>query len=468
MTPCAGALDIAAAVRGRRTTAADVARDTLTRIAALNSRYNAFTEVTAARALREAAAVDEAIVAGRDAGPLAGVPFAVKNLFDVEGHVTLAGSRINAANEAAVSDATIVSRLCSAGAILVGMLNMDEYAYGFTTENTHYGAARNPHALERIAGGSSGGCGAAVAGGLVPLSLGSDTNGSIRVPSALCGIFGLKPTYGRLSRAGSFPFVDNLDHVGPFARTVADLAAAYDAMQGPDDRDPACAARAIAPVSPQLRLGADGLRIGLLKGYFEQNTDEETWEAFIAAARSLGATREIVLPRVESARAAAFIITGAEGGQLHLHNLRNRRNDFDPLVRDRLTAGALIPGAWYLRAQRLRRWFSLRVREAFHEVDVLLAPATPRPATEIGQETMRIRGREMLVRPNMGLLTQPLSFIGLPVVAAPLAVNTSMPIGMQIIAPAWREDLCLRVAAALEQRGLAYVRTPVIEEPAAT
>ena len=467
MTTCAAALDIAADVRGLRATATDIARDTLARIAARDSRYNAFTAVTAARALREAAAIDAAIAAGRDPGPLAGVPFAVKNLFDVKGHVTLAGSRINATNPAAAADATIVRRLCDAGAVLVGMLNMDEYAYGFTTENAHYGTTRNPHSLDCIAGGSSGGCGAAVAGGLVPLALGSDTNGSIRVPSALCGIFGLKPTYGRLSRAGSFPFVGSLDHVGPFARTVPDLAAAYDAMQGSDERDPMCAARALEPAAHQLKLGAGGLRIGLLKGYFEQNADVAAWEAVIAAARALGVTREIVLPEVERARAAAFIITGLEGGQLHLPNLRDRRNEFDPLVRDRLTAGALIPGAWYLQAQRLRRWFSLRVREAFREVDVLLAPATPRSATAIGQETMCIRGREMLVRPNLGLLTQPLSFIGLPIVVAPLAVTARMPLGMQIIAPAWREDLCLRVAAALEQRGLAYAKTPVMAELAA-
>ena len=466
MSPEATALDIAADVRGRRRTATDIARDTLERIAAHNKAYNAFTEVTANRALRDAAAVDAAIAAGRDPGPLAGVPFAVKNLFDVKGHVTVAGSRINAANNAAVADATMVRRLCDAGAVLVGMLNMDEYAYGFTTENAHYGATRNPHSLNSIAGGSSGGCGAAVAGGLVPIALGTDTNGSIRVPSALCGIFGLKPTYGRLSRAGSFPFVDSLDHVGPFAQTAGDLAAAYDAMQGTDERDPACAARAVAPVSHHLKLGAGGLRIALLGGYFEQNVDERTWEAVAATARALGVTRQIVLPEVERARAAAFIITAAEGGQLHLPNLRNRRAEFDPLIRDRLTAGAMVPGAWYLQAQRLRRWFRQRLRETFQDVDVLLAPATPRAATAIGQETMRIRGRDMLVRPNMGLLTQPLSFIGLPVVAAPLATAAPMPLGMQIIAPPWREDLCLRVAAALEQRGLACARRPAME-PAA-
>lgn len=454
------ALAIADDVRTGRVSAVSLARDTLARISAEDGQYKAFTGVTPERAMAQAHAVDDAVSAGRDPGVLAGVPFAVKNLFDVQGHVTLAGSRINAANGVAAADAVLVKRLCDAGAILVGMLNMDEYAYGFTTENAHYGTTRNPHALDRIAGGSSGGCGAAVAAGLTPLALGSDTNGSIRVPSALCGIYGLKPTYGRLTRAGTFPFVGSLDHLGPFACTVGDLAAVYDVMQGADDLDPMCAQRPVEPVSGQLPQGLEGLRVGLLTGYFEQNAGEEAWAAVAHAAREIGVSREVVLPEVERARAAAFIITAAEGGQLHLPHLRTRRAAFDPLVRDRLTAGVLIPAAWYLQAQRVRRWFSQRVREAFREFDVLLAPATPCAATVAGQETMVIRGREIPLRPNMGMLTQPLSFIGLPVVAAPLAVKGPLPLGMQIVAPAWREDLCFRAAAALEQRGLTVAKLP--------
>ena len=454
------ALGIAADVRAGKVKAASIAQDTLARITTGGDSYKAFTAVTQERALAQAHAVDAAVAAGRDPGVLAGVPFAVKNLFDVAGHVTLAGSRINAAHAAALTDATQVRRLCDAGAVLVGMLNMDEYAYGFTTENAHYGTTRNPHALDRIAGGSSGGCGAAVAAGLTPLALGSDTNGSIRVPSALCGIYGLKPTYGRLSRAGTFPFVGSLDHVGPFASTVADLAAVYDVMQGADERDPMCAQRALEPLSAQLSLGIDGLRVGLLAGYFEQNASEAAWQAVAHAAHTMGVSHEVVWPEVERARAAAFIITAAEGGQLHLPHLKTCREAFGPLVRDRLTAGALIPAAWYLQAQRVRRWFSQRVRETFQSFDVLLAPATPCAATVAGQETMVIRGREMPLRPNMGVLTQPMSFIGLPVVAAPLAVRSGMPLGMQIVAPAWREDWCLRVAAALEQRGLLVAKHP--------
>ena len=463
----AAAGEIALAVTTGATTAVEVVRATLADIAERNPACNAFTHVTAERAIAEAEALDAAIAAGHDPGPLAGVPYAVKNLFDVAGHTTLAGARINAGDAPAQCDATAVSRLRAAGAVLVGMLNMDEYAYGFTTENAHFGATRNPHAPDRIAGGSSGGCGAAVAAGLVPLAIGSDTNGSIRVPSALCGVFGLKPTYGRLSCAGTFPFVHSLDHIGPFARDSHGLAYAYDAMQGPDPNDPVCRQRVAELTVDKLLLGSDGLRIGLLAGYFEENATPEAWEAVEQAARALGTARKIVVANVEHARAAAFVITAREGGRLHLPNLRARRRDFDPLVRDRLTAGALVPDAWYERAQRVRRWFSARMREVFDEVDVLLAPATPTPATRIGQETITVRGRELPLRPNMGLLTQPLSFIGLPVVSAPLVRPGRLPLGVQIVAAAWREDLCLRVAWEMEVKGLAFSNEPQPEAIAA-
>jgi len=237
------ALGMAEEVRGRRVTARDLVAATLERIRARDGELNCFTAVVAEGALREAEAVDADIGAGKVVGPLAGVPFAVKNLFDVAGLTTLAGSRINAERPRAAKDATVVARLRGAGAVLVGALNMDEYAFGFTTENTHYGPTHNPHDPARVAGGSSGGSGAAVGAGLVPFALGSDTNGSIRVPAAPCGIFGLKPTYGRLSRAGTALFGISFDHVGPLATSARDLAVAYDVMQGPAAADPVCAGR---------------------------------------------------------------------------------------------------------------------------------------------------------------------------------------------------------------------------------
>src|ERR1700682_6266202 len=231
------ASEIAQAVAARKVSALDVTDAALARIAKQNSVLNCFTDVTANRARAKARAIDAALAAGKHAGSLAGVPFAVKNLFDVQGLPTRAGSKINRDLKPASRDATLIERMEAAGAVLVGALNMGEYAYDFTGENVHDGPSRNPHDMTRMTGGSSGGSGGAVGGALVPLALGSDTNGSIRVPSSFCGIFGLKPTYGRLSRARGFPFVFSFDHLGPFARSVDDLALAYDAMQGPDPED---------------------------------------------------------------------------------------------------------------------------------------------------------------------------------------------------------------------------------------
>ena len=447
---------IADAVRSGRGSARDAVRASLDRIAATEPRINAFTEVLAERALRRADLVDAHPRRARM--KLAGVPFAVKNLFDVAGLTTLAGSRIERSRPPAARDAALIRRLEAEGAVLVGALNMDEYAYGFTTENTHYGPTRNPHDLARVSGGSSGGSAAAVAAGQVPLTLGSDTNGSIRVPASLCGTFGLKPTFGRLPRTGSYPFVASLDHLGPFARCVADLALAYDAMQGADRDDPACAQRAVEAVSAQLDHGTAGLRVGVLGGWFREMALTDATAAVDAVAQTLGTTRLVELPEVERARAAAFVITCGEGAALHLDDLRTRAMDFDPMTRDRFLANALIPSAWVVQAQRVRHWFARRVARVFETVDVLLAPATPCVAPLIGTEWLDIAGQRLPARASMGLLTQPISCIGLPVVTVPLwGLSSSaphMPIGVQLIAAPWREDLCLRVAAALEAQGI--------------
>jgi 1-carboxybiuret hydrolase len=430
-------------------TAVAMVEQALARIEATDGRVNAFTAVLAERALARARAVD----AQGLAGPLAGMPFAVKNLFDLEGLTTLAGSKIEAGRPPATRDAFLVRRLEAAGAVCIGALNMDEYAYGFTTENTHYGATCNPHALGHISGGSSGGSAAAVAAGQVPLTLGSDTNGSIRVPASLCGVFGLKPTFGRLSRAGSYPFVASLDTLGPFARSVMHLAAAYDAMQGDDADDPAQARRAATPTVPLLERGAQGLRIGVLGGWFRQMALPEATAAVDRVAAALGTERVVDWPEVDRARTAAFIITNIEGAALHLPDLKTRAADFDPHTRDRFLAGALLPAAWAVQAQRLRQWFARQVAKSFETVDVLLAPATPCSAPPIGTEWLQINDLKLPARASMGLLTQPVSCIGLPVATVPCH-GAGLPIGVQVIAAPWREDLVLRVARALERSGV--------------
>ncbi len=458
------ALDIARAVADGATTAAAVIEAALGRITRLDPKLNAFTDVTADRARARAAAIDARRAKGESVGALAGVPFAVKNLFDVAGLPTRAGAKINRELPPAERDSPLIERLEAAGAILVGTLNMGEYAYDFTGENVHDGPSRNPHDLDRMTGGSSGGSAGAVAGRLVPLALGSDTNGSIRVPSSLCGVFGLKPTYGRLTRARTFPFVTSFDHLGPFGRSVADLATAYDAMQGPDADDPVCAMRPAEPTTPTLAAGLDGLRIATAGGYFHRGLSPEGHAALATVAAAIGATTVVDWPEAARARAAAYVITCAEGASLHLDRLRTRPHDFDPAVRDRLIAGAMVPASMVMQAQKFRRWYRSRVLAMFETVDAVLLPATPCTAPLIGQQTFTLDGVEMPVRANLGIYTQPISFIGLPVVAVPVPL-TPLPIAVQIVAAPWREDVALRIAYALEKMGVAAAPKPAHGSP---
>ncbi len=461
----ASAQAIAAAVAKGEITAAAVIEAALMRIAGLNAKLNAFTDVLAARARATAAAIDAARARGAPLGPLAGVPFAVKNLYDIAGLVTRAGAKINRDAAPAEADAYVIRRLEAAGAVLVGALDMDEYAYGFTGENIHDGASRNPHDPRHMTGGSSGGSAAAAASGMVTFTLGSDTNGSVRVPASLCGLFGLKPTYGRLSRQGLFPFVASLDHVGLFARSAGDLALVYDAMQGDDPADPVCVGRGIEPVVPYLNIGTNGLRIAVAGDYFRRGGTLEAYAAVDRLAAALSAQREVILPEAQRARAAAYLITAAEGAAFHRVRLQTRAADFDPAVRDRLFAGAMIPAGTILMAQKFRAWFQAKVRAMFADVDVILAPATPCRAPRSGQKLMWLDGKEVPVRADLGIYTQPISFIGLPVCTVPVwTQGETLPIGVQLIGPPWREDLVLRVAQTLETRGL--VQAPVAKDAA--
>ncbi len=451
------AISIAKAIKTREVTAVEVVRATLSRIQTHDVELNCFTTVTAETALAEAEKIDNQIEQGKDAGILAGVPFAVKNLFDIKGLTTLAGAKINAENPVATQDATAVAKLKQAGAILVGALNMDEYAYGFVTENSHYGATRNPNDITCVAGGSSGGSAAAVAAGLVPITLGSDTNGSIRVPAALCGVYGFKPTYGRLSRAGVALFSSSFDHIGPFARSVGDIATVFDVLQGADDKDPVCTTRQPMETRYVASLhNIDGIRIAIADDYFNQKAEPEALAAVQKVALALNIKDYVTIPEAHRARAAAFIITASEGANLHLEKLRSRPQDFDPATRDRFLAGALIPSNWYIQAQRFRKWYRDKVREIFQNVDIIIAPTTPITAPLIGQQTMILDGEEILVRPYLGQFTQPLSFIGLPVLSIPIQRPNALPLGVQLIAAPYNEAKIIQVAAYLETRFLKH------------
>jgi aspartyl-tRNA(Asn)/glutamyl-tRNA(Gln) amidotransferase subunit A len=458
-----GAAAIATAVRSGSLNAAAVIDETLARVDRHNTSLNCFTQRLDRRARERAAAIDRQVANGGNPGPLAGVPFAVKNLFDVTGEVTVAGSRINREHPPARSDAVLVRRLEAAGAILVGTLHMGEYAYDFTGENAHDGPCRNPRDPARMSGGSSSGAGAAVAAGLVPLALGSDTNGSIRVPASLCGVFGLKPSYGRLPRTGTFPFVDSLDHVGPLGGTVEDIALAYDAAQGWDSGDHACARRPPTLARASLDHGIAALRVARAGGFFAAADYPLARSAVDRVCAALGATTEEPLPGAAAGRAAAYLITNAEGAAVHRQRLAERAQDFDPDTRDRFLAGALLPADWYLRAQAARRSWEQEMVALFTRADLLVAPCTPCSAPPLGTRELELAGRRELLRPNLGLFTQPFSCIGLPALSVPVWLDgEGLPIGVQLVAAPWREDLCLRAARALELAGVADARVGVV------
>ncbi|NNE84836.1 MAG: AtzE family amidohydrolase [Alphaproteobacteria bacterium] len=445
---------IAGTVRSGEVSARAVAEAALDRISNLDPTYNSFTEVISEQALIDADLVDNVVRNGGDPGPLAGVPFAVKNLFDIAGVTTLAGSKMYRENPPATKDATAVSRLRQAGGVLIGALNMSEFAYGYTNENTHYGPARNPHDGARVSGGSSGGSGAAVAGGLVPLSLGSDTNGSIRLPAALCGVFGFKPTYGALSRAGTALFASSFDHIGPFARSVQDIATAYDTIRGPDPTDPVCHGGSASPLLETLDRGIDGLRIAVADDYFRENGTTAAFAAVEKVADALGANQTVTIPEARRARGAAFVITHCEGAVQHRDDLRDHLDEFDPTTRPGFMTGSLLPGNWYVRAQKFRSWYRKQVLTLFEDFDLILAPATPFSATKIGQKSMTLDGQDVPVMANLGIYAQPLSFIGLPILCAPVHGIGAMPHGVQIIAAPNNDALALRAGAYLEASGV--------------
>ncbi len=449
----------ASAVSAGEVKAVEIAYSALQTIEQLNTKVNAFTDVVSERALTEARAVDDAIEAGEHL-PLAGVPYAVKNLYDIEGLTTRAGAKITRENPPAKADSALVRHLKDAGAVLLGATHMGEYAYDFTGENAHDGNCLNPHDIGHMTGGSSSGSAAATAAGMVPFAMGSDTNGSIRVPASFCGLFGLKPTYGRLSRARTYPFVGSLDHLGPLTRSAEDLALIFDVLQGRDPNDPAQSDHPEIDTHHRLTEDVGQLRIAVAGGYFRQNLLPEALSAVDQVAKALGASLEIEIPEAARARAAAYVITAAEGSALHLERIRQRPRDFDPETRDRFLAGTMVPAVWVQQAQRFRSWFRDLMHGLFEKVDILLAPATPFPALASGTKTFTLDGESVPARPNIGIFTQPISFIGLPAVTVPVWLDgAALPIGVQVIAPAWREDLALRVAHFLEEAGVA--RAPV-------
>jgi aspartyl-tRNA(Asn)/glutamyl-tRNA(Gln) amidotransferase subunit A len=420
----------------------------LARIHAIDPHLNAFISVRADAALAEAAA------AGRstDRGPLWGVPLAVKDVIDVEGEATTAGSRILSGNVAA-ADAEAVARLRRAGAIVVGKLNTHEFAYGPTTTSEHFGPAWNPWALDRVCGGSSGGSGAAVAAGLVPGALGTDTAGSIRIPSAFCGVTGIRPSTGLVPTAGMVPLSWSVDTIGPMARTVEDCALLLDVM-APSSGRPAATADA----------AARGLRLGVVESLFDHVADRRIADAAWAAVgelRAAGATTSAVeLPHLDRAGITQQALQFPEATAIHLHWLRTRLDEYGADVRGRLLAGLHVPATAYVNALRARTAIAAGFGAAVDGVDCLVAPTLPVVAPRYADGKVVYDGvgaagegsplAENLFRQSLLRFTAPWSLVGWPVVSVPCGLVDALPVGLSFVGRRFDEASALRAAAAFQ------------------
>ncbi|PWU01808.1 MAG: Asp-tRNA(Asn)/Glu-tRNA(Gln) amidotransferase GatCAB subunit A [Terriglobia bacterium] len=456
--------EAAHALRDRRISSAELTEAALDRIDRLNPRLNAFLTVTPESARRRATEADRELAAGHDRGPLHGIPLAVKDLFETRGVRTTSGSKIFA-DHVPSQDAAVVEKLEAAGAVLVGKLHMHELAFGITSNNPHFGAARNPWDTERIPGGSSGGSGAAVAAGMVFAAMGSDTGGSIRIPAAFCGTVGLKPTYGRVSRFGAIPLGFSLDHMGPLTRDVRDAAVVLNAIAGYDRRDPACSRRPIVDYLPEEGCAIRGVRIGFPDRFFFERLDEEVDSAVrqaLARAASIGAAvAPVRLPDMAAANAIAQIILLAEAAAIFEPHLGNREQ-FGVDVLALLDQGRMLPATDYVNAQRARRKLQTEFRSVWSQVDCLIAPTTSITAPRIGESTVPLGGEAEDVRRAATRLVRPWNLLGLPALSMPCGLSAGgLPIGLQIIGPPFAEALVLRVGAALEDAGVTLPPCPL-------
>ena len=463
-----GVAELQRSLRAREATAAAVVKAHLARLEALDRHVHAFVAVTPAEALAAAAAADRALARGT-AGALAGVPVAVKDLFAVRGLVRGNGSPAFAGDPPAAADATVVARLRVAGAVVLGTTHMHELAFGPTGVNAALGTPRNPWAADRVPGGSSSGSGAAVAARLVPATLGTDTGGSVRIPSSFCGVTGLKPTYGRVSRAGVTPLAPTLDHVGPLARSVEDLALVVQVIAGHDPADPSSARVPVPDYPARLGRPLRGVRLGVPRAFACELIEPEVASAFEAALADLGsagaATTDVVLPSLEHANAAlgATILAEAESALGSLLGSRHARTGLE--LRVYLALGKMVEAHHYLATQRLRTRLYEEARAAFAHVDLLVLPATPLVAPRPDELVVRLGGHELDAAQAITRLTAPFNLIGLPALSLPCGITPAgMPVGLQLVGPPFAEDRVLAAGHAYQRATHWHERRPPLSE----
>lgn len=460
--------ELARMIAAKKVSPVEIVQAHLDRIARLDGKLKAYLTVMGESALAAARSSEAAVTSGAALGPLHGVPVGLKDLYCTKGVKTTGGSRI-LEDWVPEEDATVVARLGAAGAIALGKLNMHEFAYGPEGLNPHYGTPWNPWdaAVHRICGGSSSGSGASVAAGICPGALGSDTGGSIRLPAALCGITGIKPTYGRVSRAGVLPLAWSMDHVGPMCRSAADCALMLGSMAGYDPRDPTTSVLPVPDYAAALTGQVKGLRIGLLRSFFLEGAGHAQRAAVEAAAQALAEAGAIVEPvdlvKVALAAAAAHAVLAPEAYAYHEEWLKTRATEYGADVRERLRVGAFVTGAEYLKGQRLRSVLRDEVDAALARLDVLLAPSTAIEATPVGQNEVQIGSETVPVRASLIRFTRPFNLTGHPAASVPCGFTAQgLPIGLQIIGRPFDEATVLRVGDAYQRLTDWHTRRPAM------
>jgi aspartyl-tRNA(Asn)/glutamyl-tRNA(Gln) amidotransferase subunit A len=456
--------EAARALRSGSVSSQELTRQALDRIDQLNPSLNAFLLILRPEAMESAARADRELTAGEDRGPLHGIPVALKDLFHMRGVPTTGGSKVYG-NDVPDTDSAVVERLTAAGAVILGKLNLHELAYGITSDNPHFGPVRNPWNREHIAGGSSGGSAVAVAAGMVFASLGTDTGGSIRIPAALCGTVGVKPTYGLVSRFGVMPLGFTLDHAGPLAGTVRDAAAVLNAIAGHDSRDSASARTPVEDFVPGEECSIRGIRIGYAEAFFTRLDPEvdQAVRSALALASSLGAEiTSVTLPDLEAVNTLGRMILLAEAAAVHGNHM-DRRDLFGRDVLSLLDQGRLLPATMYIDAQRARAKLQAELRSIWGEVDCVITPTIPIAAPRLGQDTVNVAGTEEEVRAVVTRFTRFMNFFGIPAVSLPCGLtSTGLPVALQVAGPAFGDGLVLRVAAALEDGGLRIPPVPLL------
>ena len=442
----------------------EVAEAFIERIEALEPKLNAFITTTFEEAMEAAQTAEEEVQRGDYKGPFHGVPIGFKDLFWTQDVKTTSGSQIDQ-DFVPEEDSEVVARFKAAGAYTIGKLNMVEYAFGPTGGNAHYGSARNPWDTERMPGGSSSGSGVAVASGEAPLAMGTDTGGSVRIPAALCGLTGLKPTYGLVSRFGVTPLSWTLDHPGPLAHSAQDAALAMNILAGHDPRDPGSVNRPAVDYTADFDKGLRDLRIGIPRDYVWDVMDpevEQSFKAAMAQLETLGVrVEEVPFPELAYGEPVSSAIITSEANAYHAHNIRTQGERFDPAVRRRLEGGFFVSSGQYVQALRVSALVGKRMRDIMGHIDLLAMPTTATPAPVIGDVLTTVSGHEVPVRETLLRLTRVFNLNGPPAISLPSGFSAGgLPIGLQLVGKPFADALVLRVAHAYQQVTDWHVRRP--------